>query len=367
MTAGFFVRDTIPEDEDGLNRLMELCPEQGAVTLSFSMLGSVFQLNSRFGQRRRYTAMTDDGEIVGMGFSDLLDVHIDGGRRRGAYFSGLRTHPAWRRKGVASSILEYRQFDARQNFGAEVFWAGIMGGNQPSFRTLHKSGFQTANRATLKMVFPHKQPPWRADPAMRPATNEDISWLVTQANTQYGHLNFWCLYNVGEYLGGLHRLATNVRCCQAAVQNNEQPSSPPAATDAATVWILADQRDRPRAAMMVYNLNDIIVPTISRVHPALRALSLLLRLPMKTGAPLRTALITDVVARHGETTAVQQLARGVAQHYRNKNELLVLFRYPGTPSTDACRALKGMSTKLDLLCKTDLWVNTNTAVYMETM
>lgn len=340
----FAVRAVVPEDDAGLSRLMERCTEDGAITTGFRMKGSIFAMPSRHGMRRMYVAANAAGDAVGMGFADHVEVQLDGARVPAAYFSTLRTDPDWRRRGVASGILERRIAEAERDHGAVLCWAGILGGNKASHRTLAKAGFRRARGCGLKVIVPSRQAPCPPELAarVRPARTDDVAWIVDGLTRMYGHLNLWSPWTAETYVAGLGRLAGT----RAGATGGALP-----ANASVGVWVLTGADDRPLASLLSYGMNDIVEPIIVRVSPFMRLVNALLQLPIRVGAPLRTTVLGDVVTAPGAAASGIALARHVMRAQAGACDLVVMGDYERSGTRAVLKGLKGLPTRLDVVVR----------------
>lgn len=193
MDQTYVIRVAEPADDRALAALEETAPESGQLAV---------RLHPRLGHldlARRYPGTTGfvaqaQGEpgVVGMLFSSVAPTQLNGIVVPGAYLFSLRVHPAVRRRGVATALIEHALARAGDEAGIDVAWAAVTAGNAPSIRTFSRAGFLPTRDLTLRIGLPGGSRP-RRDPAwrLRRAGNADLPALADALNRANAGHNLW--------------------------------------------------------------------------------------------------------------------------------------------------------------------------------
>lgn len=189
------IRDAIEGDGPSLAALERSAPDQGELIVRVDPVIDYFSLASRYPGVRGYVAVAHPADhVVGMLFSSVTPTQLNGQVVPGAYLFSLRVHPAARRRGIGSALIEHAWQRARSEAGVQVAWAGVMAGNSASLRTLARAGFVRLRDLAIRTVIPLPglHPPERAEGwTARSATPADIPQLVELLNGAHAGHNLW--------------------------------------------------------------------------------------------------------------------------------------------------------------------------------
>ncbi len=325
------IREAIPEDTPAIAGLIARCPEAGAVTFGFRLVGGLDGLRGRFETRRLHLARSL-GRVVGMVASDVGPVLVSGRRVVGARLSFLRTDPAQQRRGIARALLQRAEQDARSLDGARVFWGHVMDGNRASHATLARAGYLRGPSGQFKFLDPRRCGAPTPGLRLRRARDADLPWLVAALEARHARHDFWRSFTVDEYRKALGRW----------VASGGDPR----------LWIAEGAEERPLAAALAYGNGHALANVVEKARPLLRLASALARLPIVLGQPLRIATVADVVADPaapaGAATAV---LRQAVRDQRGVADFVVVIRHANDSGDPAYRALYGVSSPVDVVYK----------------
>lgn len=208
------VRTMRAGDRDVLLDLESASPERGTFTVRLDLRVPHGALAARYAGSEGYVAEcptaeqaggTAEAAVAGMLFCSVAPTQWRGAVVQGAYLFGLRVHPAWRRRGVAVSLVEHAWCRARE-LGAALAWALVVAGNVPALRTFARAGFQRERDARLRIVLPRPdRPAWpvaavlrrEAEHAVggpwriRPAEPTDLPGVVARLNDVHAGHDLW--------------------------------------------------------------------------------------------------------------------------------------------------------------------------------
>jgi len=128
-----------------------------------------------------------DGKIVGVVFSSIDELCVNGEPRTCDYVSSLRVHPEYRRRGIGRALID-RAVEKGREEGADVFWAVIMGKNLASSRTFEKCGFGRVGGHGFRVIISKRRR--FSDASLREATEEDFDDMATLFSSFYEGHNF---------------------------------------------------------------------------------------------------------------------------------------------------------------------------------
>jgi GNAT superfamily N-acetyltransferase len=151
-----------------------------------------FRLAALHPNPRGYVALTPDGErIVGMIFGSVAPTQLNGEVVPGLYLSALRVHPAQRRRGVATALLNHAWETARQQVDVQVAWGAIGPDNEASLRTCQRAGFTQHRVLQARALFPPPVVAPGTGLAWRRAQADDLPCLTAALNARYAEHQLW--------------------------------------------------------------------------------------------------------------------------------------------------------------------------------
>jgi hypothetical protein len=194
---------------------------------------------------------------------------------------------------------------------------------------------------------------------VRPARIADAEWITARLNAAYGHLDLWPPADPERYVAHAREVLGLLE--PQAPDQGEQIAH----ASRVALWVLADERDRPRASLLVRDFNGITVPKVLRVHPLFRLVNLFVGIPAMIGSPLRSIYVNDIAAAAGDDGAALELVRATCRRYRSRCEFFALNDLPRTPSGFACRRLRGFGLPLDLAFRGATQLDSRRPVFMQ--
>ena len=180
------IRPPEPEDNEELIQLDRVAPEEGLVSYYVDRRPRYIrqpQVEGFF----PYIA-EEDGKIVGVIFSSIDELYVNGEPKACDYVSSLRVHPEYRRRGIGGALIDHA-VERGSEEGAELFWAVIMGKNLASSRTFKKCGFNRVGGHGFKVLISKGRRRF-SDALLREATEEDFDDMATLFSSFYENHNF---------------------------------------------------------------------------------------------------------------------------------------------------------------------------------
>jgi ribosomal protein S18 acetylase RimI-like enzyme len=195
------VRVASEDDNEALLDLEKICPEGTELVLQFDRSPAYFFRSGVCDHFDCYVA-EEDGRIVGTVGAMLKQFTVGGEVRSGLYIRDLRVHPAFRRRSVASSLVQHAMLQAKQ---ADLAYALVMENNDPSIGLFRRLGYQSIRDLTLSNVPLYKRQE-RALSTIREITPEDLPRVVHLINEHYRNYDFYPTLSVPDFLNRTNRL-----------------------------------------------------------------------------------------------------------------------------------------------------------------
>jgi GNAT superfamily N-acetyltransferase len=140
------IREAMPKDNDELQALQARCPMGTTIVVTNVNRPDFFARAKAYETYKVYVAVEDE-QIIGSAACAVRDATINGEHSRAGYLFQAFVHPDYRRKGIASQLLEQREAYIRQE-GATLAYTLILEGNVASMRYIESKGY-VLNRTTL--------------------------------------------------------------------------------------------------------------------------------------------------------------------------------------------------------------------------
>lgn len=180
------IRPPEPEDNDELIQLDRVAPEEGLVSYYVD-------------RRPKYIHEPDakgffpyiaevNGKIVGVVFSSIDELYVNGEPKPCDYISSLRVHPEYRRRGIGRALID-RAVEKGREERADIFWAVIMGKNLASSRTFEECGFDRVGGHGFRVIISKGRRRF-SDASLREATEGDFDDMATLFSSFYKNHNF---------------------------------------------------------------------------------------------------------------------------------------------------------------------------------
>ncbi|MBI2865309.1 MAG: GNAT family N-acetyltransferase [Chloroflexi bacterium] len=326
------IRDAVPVDAPALAALERVSPDSGPLAVEIEIKDDYFALAARYPGVRGYVAMAPPSSaVVGMLFASIAPTQINGDLAPGAYLFALRVHPAYRRQGVASSLIAHACERARVEQNARVIWAAVASRNEPSLRTFRRAGFHQERALGVRIaapgLLPHRRP---ASITCRPAMPDDLPYAAEALNAGYANHQFWRPLTA-ERLAV--ELAT-VHHSPADVTTGLVPDGNPVGVASAFV---------PGRVARLRFLGLRVLP-----NPLNKLLSLFLR-----PVPLRLLLVRYASLPADQPQAVTDLLRCLHRRHLSEAWVLALVRDPLEPVWTAVFRLPGLNASVCLLVRSE--------------
>lgn len=194
-----------PKDSRALESLIAATSDAGSIGFTDDYQADLLDVHRGLVEEFHGAVAEQDGEVVGVVFSEVRWIQYAGQVVPGVYISHLRVHPDYRQQGIARELsdwaLEYIIDLLREN---TVLYAAIMAGNI-SLKLADRYGFRATKPIQGGVVLMRTRPPASIPELhVRPATNDDLPSIVEGMNAFYHHHNLWSPVSVDtlEYFLG---------------------------------------------------------------------------------------------------------------------------------------------------------------------
>lgn len=325
----FLLREASAADSPELAALDRVSPQEGTVLLAASPRPGVdfldFVRSNGHPEAKGYVALDPaGGKAAGFVFVEVERANLNGKTTPCAYLFHLRVHPSYRRRGVGRALVAHAE-RATASLGAELFWAGVVQGNDASSALFRGCGYRPASRVPFK-VLPTLWPGlWGAKETgsllQRPATPADAPAIDQLKEAFWADHQLWAKR---RYL-----LAT-----QGYVS-----------TDAAGAFLaFADCFEHYQVGEgRLLGFKGLPGPINAALASLMRPLS------------VRLVFVRDLcfVDPHAAAGLIGWLAR----RYRGEADLLVVGGDSGSKSRAVLRAVPGLGGGVDILVKSDTLIS----------
>lgn len=137
----------------------------------------------------------DDGRVAGwMGW--ILKQNPDGGKY--AYLAEAIIHPKFRRRGIATALMEKAETDLKQE-GASHAYAYVFEENDASNAMCTKNGYTKTGEIQMQAISVYKKVNVSPDFSIRPARMDDIQGIVDLVNKYNSGRKHFVPYTVNSF------------------------------------------------------------------------------------------------------------------------------------------------------------------------
>lgn len=311
-----------PEDNEELIRLDRISPEEGLISYYVDRRPTYI----RHPDSRSFHPFVaeSDGRIVGVIFSALADLYVNGSLHKCDYISSLRVHPEYRMKGIGSALIT-RAMDKGKEEGSDIFWAVVIGKNLASFRAFQKCGFSRVGGLGFKVMTMGKRKS-SSGALLREAKKGDLDEMTEITSSFYEGHNF---------RPELHRdwLANRQR-----IGDKSLGSSFVAVRNGRIVATLRAVRRWLTTKMI-----------ITKLSWKMKMASLLLRLGVKEKSLLKMLDLTDLSYVPGEEAAAHDLMSFVKRRFREECKIAYLQYALGGEEEKFVTQTKGILGHTDIM------------------
>ena len=196
MSTDFQLRPLETSDGPALADLILACPDTGRIHFTYHYYVDPIE-DFRVHQGDYLGVVAEASEcngLVGAGLVRFYHAMVDGVLRPCALLNTLLVHPAYRRRGIATALVEWRIRAARERVGDKgIIRASIQSGNTGSFRTVTKFLKQVIpdRVCSIPMKTSHRRPKLPNSWVIRPAHAEELEQIAGEVNRFYGGCNFY--------------------------------------------------------------------------------------------------------------------------------------------------------------------------------
>lgn len=316
------IRSPRPDDNEELIRLDRISPEEGLI--SYYVDRRPTYIRHPDSKSFHPFVAEREGKIVGVIFSALSDLYVDGSLHKCDYISSLRVHPGHRMKGIGSALITHA-IDKGEEEGSDIFWAVVIGKNLASFRTFQKCGFTRVGGLGFKVMTMGKRKA-TSGALLREAEKGDIDEMAEIMSSFYEGHNFRPEFH-REWLAGRQRIGKrSLGNSFVAVRNGR---------------IVATLR-----AVRRWQTTKMIITKLSW---KMKMASLLLRLGVKEKSLLKMLDLTDLSYVPGENAAAQDLMSFVKRRFREECRIAYLQFALGGKEEKFMKDTKGVLGHTDIM------------------
>jgi L-amino acid N-acyltransferase YncA len=253
--------------------------------------------------------------IVGLGLVSFGECRFEQQQRRFGYLNTLNVHPAFRRRGIAKALANWRFEKAQAEVGDDgVIYASIQTGNTGSRKTAARWATQTLEGCTTVCAIPMrtKAPAPLSSVEVRPAQAAELEQIAAQQNAFYADHNFYS----PRTAAGLASWRTR------AVQGQSLGD----------YYVTVDRAGNVLAGMGIVQFGKFVSNRVVHMPFALRVANLLLK-AVPSDYVMRRIQVEQVWYAPDQIAAGRYLWESV--RWRDRGTTLVAFYDPRSPVAEA--------------------------------
>lgn len=145
------VKDYSEKYREAATQLELLCIQGKKIKMSFYRKD--YAARSRVYEKYYILCGFDEEKLIALGTGALKDVKIRGGYKKAGYIYDIRTHPSYRRMGIASKMITMLEDKLKE---AEIYYCFVLSDNEASLNTFKKLGYVIGNHFNLLVIPTHK-------------------------------------------------------------------------------------------------------------------------------------------------------------------------------------------------------------------
>jgi GNAT superfamily N-acetyltransferase len=287
-----------PSDSAAVIQLIADSPDTGMITFKpvyKASLGDVFSV-----RRDNWEAVIADvgGRVVGFVAVAFDVIQLQEEARPAAYLFSLVVHPEYRRKGIASRIVDWQLNRAREKMGKDVvIYAFIQQGNTGSLRAArHWSNQFIGDIHNLPVKMLNHAPAPNRSLTIRPAQVNEFEQIADKLNEFYAPYNFYT-----PETGDTLRPWRDHRLLEEAVHE---------------YWIALNPQNEIVAGIGIENESIYTETCVERMPAFLRVLNKLLKIVPSDGV-MRNIDVEKAWYAPGQQDAARYLWRVMRYEYRH--------------------------------------------------
>jgi predicted N-acetyltransferase YhbS len=166
------IREATPDDNAELQELQAKCPQGTTLIVSTVNTPDFFARAKAYESYKVYVAC-EENRIIGSAACAIRNAVVNGQLSRVAYLFQAFVSPDYRRKGIASQLLQQR-LDYLTQQGAVLAYTLIMEGNIPSMRYVESQGFKLHRTLVMPGLAVYKEMDVISREKIRSTTSEDL-------------------------------------------------------------------------------------------------------------------------------------------------------------------------------------------------
>ncbi len=175
-----YIREATPDDNNELQKLQAKCPQGTTLIVSTVNTPDFFARAKAYESYKVYVAC-EENRIIGSAACAIRNAVVNGQLSRVAYLFQAFVSPDYRRKGIASQLLQQR-LDYLTQQGAVLAYTLIIEDNIPSMRYVESQGFKIHRTLVLPSLVVRKEMDVPSRGKVRSVTPDDMATVAGLLN-----------------------------------------------------------------------------------------------------------------------------------------------------------------------------------------